>query len=81
MSNKFKFVLDAKKLPCPLPLVKLKKSLSEVDLLNQSIELHASDKAALRDIPVFCSQQGLACQLLKDTAEEKVFLIRLPDSL
>ncbi|NCN43650.1 MAG: hypothetical protein CO158_06565 [Piscirickettsiaceae bacterium CG_4_9_14_3_um_filter_43_564] len=76
-----KFVLDAKNLPCPLPLVKLKKALSEVDLLCQSIELQVSDKAALRDIPAFCSQQGLACQLLIDSPERKVFQIQLSDSL
>ncbi|PLA75502.1 hypothetical protein CYQ88_00610 [Hydrogenovibrio sp. SC-1] len=76
-----KFVLDVRNLPCPLPLVKLKKALSEVDLLAQSIEMHVSDQAALRDIPAFCSQQGLACQLLKDRSDEKVFQIQCSDSL
>lgn len=75
------FVLDVKNLPCPLPLVKLKKALSEVDLLTHSIEMHVSDQAALKDIPAFCSQQGLACQLLEDLPGEKVFQIAYSDSL
>lgn len=75
-----KFVLDAKNLPCPLPIVKLKKALSEVNLLTNVIELSVTDKAALKDIPAFCSQQGLDCILLKDTPTEKIFAIQLREA-
>lgn len=69
------FVLDVKKLPCPLPIVKLKKALSEVDINQQNIQLSVTDKSALKDIPAFCISKGLMASLLKNNDEEIVFLI------
>jgi len=69
------FVLDVKKRPCPLPLVKLKKALSEVDVNQQSIQLSVTDKSALKDIPAFCMSRDLEASLLKNNDEEIVFLI------
>lgn len=69
------FVLDVKNLPCPLPLVKLKKALSEVDIHQQSIRLSVTDQSALKDIPAFCLSQGLICSTPEDNEVEIVFLI------
>lgn len=69
------FLLDVKKLPCPLPLVKLKKALVEVDIHQQNIQLSVTDKSALKDIPAFCVSQGLVSSVVEDNDAEIVFLI------
>ena len=62
-------------MPCPLPLVKLKKALAEMDINRQSIQLTVTDQSALKDIPAFCMNKGLNSSLLEQSAEEIVFLI------
>ncbi|MDG4811843.1 sulfurtransferase TusA family protein [Hydrogenovibrio sp. 3SP14C1] len=69
------FILDVKNLPCPLPLVKLKKALAEVDINQQSIQLTVTDQSALKDIPAFCMNKGLISFLSEQRDEEIVFLI------
>lgn len=53
-------IIDASGIPCPMPLIKLKKALSEYP--GHVIELHASDKGSLRDIPAYCDLKGLSCE-------------------
>lgn len=65
-------IVDASGLPCPLPLVKLKKALAEGD---GDIELLTTDRGALADIPAFCQQKKLSCQLV-DTGSVLTFLIQ-----
>ncbi len=68
-------VLDVSGLPCPMPLVKLKKYLSQ-NPNSERVTLIATDKGALKDIPVFCQVYGLPCELV--SSEEKItFLIGL----
>ncbi|MFP3489416.1 sulfurtransferase TusA family protein, partial [Staphylococcus sp. SIMBA_130] len=45
-SNK---VLDAKGLACPMPIVKTKKSIQELNS-GEVLEVHATDKGAKSDI-------------------------------
>ncbi|BBP42954.1 sulfurtransferase TusA family protein [Thiosulfativibrio zosterae] len=57
--------LDFKGLPCPLPLVKLKKALvtqPEVAIFK----VVATDKGVLKDLPAFCKTQNLFCEILAD---------------
>lgn len=66
--------LDLKGLPCPLPLVKLKKALvtqPEVAVFK----VVATDKGVLKDLPAFCKTHNLICEILSDTSpfELKVF--------
>ncbi len=66
-------VLDVSGLPCPMPLVKLKKYLSQNPEAS-AVTLIATDKGALKDIPAFCQVYGLPCELVSQ--EEKItFLI------
>ncbi|MFQ3231510.1 sulfurtransferase TusA family protein [Reinekea sp.] len=44
--------LDARGLRCPLPLLKLKQSLSSL-VVGDCIEVLATDAGAMRDIPAF----------------------------
>jgi tRNA 2-thiouridine synthesizing protein A len=50
-------VIDARGLNCPLPVLRLRKRLMEIPA-GGMIELLATDRAALRDVPAFCEAQG-----------------------
>jgi len=62
-------------LNCPMPVIKLKKYLSENKGRAIHVELHLSDRSGLKDMPAFCSQQGLNCILLRQSENEFVFEI------
>lgn len=67
--------LDARGLSCPLPILRAKKSLSQMNS-GQVLRVTASDKGAPNDFAEFCRQTGN--ELLSSTAQdgEFVFLIR-----
>ncbi|WP_321326708.1 sulfurtransferase TusA family protein [Thiomicrorhabdus sp.] len=58
--------LNLEGLACPMPVIKLKKYLAEHKGETVEINLIISDKAGLRDIPAFCKQAGLSCELIED---------------
>jgi tRNA 2-thiouridine synthesizing protein A len=49
--------LDCKALKCPLPLLKLKVALAELEA-GHVIELMTTDAVSCRDIPAFCKRAG-----------------------
>ncbi|MCM3585820.1 sulfurtransferase TusA family protein [Mesobacillus maritimus] len=51
------FVLDAKGLACPMPIVKTKKAMNEVEA-GQVIEVQATDKGSLADIKAWAESTG-----------------------
>ncbi|WP_078427917.1 sulfurtransferase TusA family protein [Alkalihalobacterium alkalinitrilicum] len=53
-SNK---VLDAKGLACPMPIVRTKKEMDQLDL-GQVLEVHATDKGSKADIAAWCKASG-----------------------
>lgn len=55
--------LDLTGLACPMPIIKLKKFLSQNPSLQESFIVEVSDSGALKDIPAFCQQQKINCQL------------------
>lgn len=55
--------LDFTGLVCPMPIIKLKKFLSQHPRLQEPFIIIVSDQGALKDIPAFCQQQALTCQL------------------
>jgi tRNA 2-thiouridine synthesizing protein A len=71
----FDIELDARGLSCPLPILRAKKFLSEMNS-GQVLKIVATDKGALNDFAEFCRQTGNV--LLSSTAQdaEFVFLIR-----
>jgi len=75
MGLRKELTLDVTGLPCPMPLLRLKKMLSQNAGVMVRITLKVSDRGALRDIPAFCGQQGLAVSLLAEEADEIRFLI------
>lgn len=62
-SNK---VLDAKGLACPMPIVKTKKAMNELES-GQVLEIHATDKGAKADLAAWAKSGG---HELLDQAEE-----------
>ena len=76
-------VIDARGLNCPLPVLRLRKRLKPV-AAGTAIELLATDRAALRDVPAFCTAQGHVLVKVADengTLRFQVFKAsaRLPD--
>lgn len=58
--------LDVTGLPCPMPIVKLKKFLSEKTGAIIKLKLIVSDRGALRDVPAFCAQQNIKCDFVQE---------------
>ena len=71
----FDVELDARQLACPLPILRTKKSLSQMSG-GQVLRIVATDRGAPKDFEEFCRQTGN--ELLSSTEEngEFVFLIR-----
>ena len=56
--------LDTRGLLCPLPVLKLRKLISNIKQ-NEKIKLITDDPAAVVDVPHFCNEQGY--QLLESS--------------
>ncbi|XOV84495.1 MAG: sulfurtransferase TusA family protein [bacterium] len=50
-------ILDVKGMNCPMPLLKAKKALNEMDALAR-LKVLATDPGSVRDFEVFCQQSG-----------------------
>ena len=53
----FDVELDARKLACPMPILRCKRSLSKM-MSGQVLRIVATDKEAPKDFTVFCRQTG-----------------------
>jgi tRNA 2-thiouridine synthesizing protein A len=71
----FDVELDVRKLACPLPILRAKKSLAFMSS-GQVLKIVATDKGSPRDFVDFCDKTGN--ELLSSTEEsgEFIFLIR-----
>lgn len=50
-------VLDARGLSCPMPLLKTKKTLKDMES-NQILEVLGTDPGSKNDIPAFCEKNN-----------------------
>jgi tRNA 2-thiouridine synthesizing protein A len=50
-------ILDVKGLNCPMPLLKAKKALNEMNA-GEQLQVIATDPGSVRDFEVFCQQSG-----------------------
>lgn len=64
-------VLDATGLSCPMPVVRSKKAMDELDS-GQVLEIHATDKGSVKDIPAWAKSAGHV--LLKQAEEDGTFI-------
>lgn len=62
--------LDVKGLNCPLPILRTKKTLSEMDS-GQVLRVLATDPGSLKDFPAFAKQTGN--ELVEQREENRVF--------
>ncbi len=62
-------LLDAKGMACPMPVVKTKKAMKDIDT-GEVLEVHATDKGAKSDLAAWAKSGGH--ELLKDTEEDDV---------
>lgn len=57
--------LDCRWLKCPLPVLKMEKGLSRL-AAGASLTVLATDPMAKVDIPLYCRQNGHACDVSQD---------------
>ncbi|RVT62618.1 sulfurtransferase TusA family protein [Niallia taxi] len=67
-------VLDAKGLACPMPIVKTKKAMEEIET-GQVLEVHTTDKGAKNDLTAWAKPRGH--KLLKHEDENEVIKFRI----
>jgi len=62
--------LDVKGLNCPLPILRTKKALTEMES-GQILRVLATDSGSLKDFPAFAKQTGN--ELVEQREENRVF--------
>lgn len=62
--------VDAKNLNCPLPILRCKKGLSDMEA-EQVLKIMATDPGSVKDFQAFCKQTGHV--LLQLDEEENIF--------
>lgn len=67
-------VVDAKGLSCPMPILKAKKAMDSL-VSGQMMELHATDKGAMNDVPAWAKQAGH--EIMEATEEDGIFIFRV----
>ena len=67
--------LDARGLACPLPILKIKKSLAEM-ASGQVLKVVATDKGSVKDVQAFAKQTGNVLLSSSNEGEEYIFFMR-----
>ena len=67
-------VLDTKGLNCPLPILKAKKAIAQMDI-GQTLEVHSTDPGSVMDFEALCRQTGH--QFLKSGLDNGVYIFLL----
>ncbi|MBL8506391.1 MAG: sulfurtransferase TusA family protein [Methylobacillus glycogenes] len=70
--------LDARGLKCPLPILRCKKALAEVEP-GQTLKVIATDPGSVRDFQAFCKQTGheMLASAENEAAEIKEFIFHI----
>lgn len=67
--------IDARGLNCPLPLMKAKKAMSELQI-GQVLRVTATDSGSMRDFLAFAKQSGNEMLEQKNIGKEYVHVMR-----
>ena len=67
--------LDARGLNCPLPILRCKKSLAEING-GEVLKVLATDPGSVKDFQAFCKQTGHELLASEELEEEFIFHIR-----
>ena len=63
--------VDATGLKCPLPILRCKKGLAELEP-GQILKAYATDPGAVKDFQAFCKQTGHVMLSLEETKEAEL---------
>ncbi|HEX9390183.1 MAG TPA: sulfurtransferase TusA family protein [Usitatibacteraceae bacterium] len=66
--------LDVKGLNCPLPILRAKKALADMES-GQTLRVVATDPGAVKDFAAFCKQTGNPLVSSTETPSEFTFVI------
>lgn len=66
--------LDAKGLACPLPVVRAKKAMKEMET-GQILEIHTTDKGSMADLTAWAASGGH--DLVDSSEEADIFKFRI----
>lgn len=66
--------LDASGLACPMPVVKTRQAIDEIDV-GEVLEVISTDRGSLSDIPAWAEDTGNRLVEERDEGERFVFLI------
>lgn len=66
--------LDVKGLNCPLPILRAKKALADMES-GQTLRIVATDPGAVKDFAAFCKQTGNPLVSSTETPSEFTFVI------
>ena len=66
--------LDVKGLNCPLPILRAKKALADMQS-GQTLRIVATDAGAVKDFAAFCKQTGNPLMSSTETPSEFTFVI------
>ena len=66
--------IDVKGLNCPLPILRAKKALSELES-GQILKVIATDPSSVKDFAAFCKQTGNTLLSSVETTADFVFVI------
>ncbi|HEX7035469.1 MAG TPA: sulfurtransferase TusA family protein [Pseudomonadales bacterium] len=72
-------LLDVKGLNCPMPLLKAKKALNEMEP-NALLQVLATDPGSMRDFEVFSQQSGHALLESRQEGDTYIYLLRKKSS-
>lgn len=67
--------LDARGLVCPLPILKIKKSLAEMTS-GQVLKVVATDSSSVKDVQAFANQTGNVLLSSSVVGGEYIFFVR-----
>ncbi|AGT32377.1 hypothetical protein M493_10580 [Geobacillus genomosp. 3] len=68
-------VLDAKGLACPMPVVRAKKAMDELQS-GEVLEVHTTDKGAKNDLPAWANTSGHTVLEMKEENGVLIFWIQ-----
>lgn len=67
--------LDCSNLSCPMPGIKLKKFIAENKGSDKTLLMITSAEKTLTELPLFCQQQNLTCEVIKNSPNYYEFKI------
>jgi tRNA 2-thiouridine synthesizing protein A len=75
MSTQISQTLDARGLNCPLPILRTKKAIAQLNA-GDVLEITATDPGSLKDMESFCVQTGHELVSSSQSGSDFVFQIR-----